>query len=181
MTQARVIAVAASPAHGFSKAVREAVTLIAGWGVQGDAHAGVTVKHRSRLARDPTQTNLRQLHLLHEELLDELRAKGFRVSPGVMGENITTRGVDLLGLPQGALLQLGQTAVVRVTGLRNPCAQLDHYQAGLTAAVLARDAQGRLVRKAGVMAVVVAGGTVKAGDAIRVRLPEPPYRTLEPV
>jgi MOSC domain-containing protein YiiM len=141
----------------------------------------VTVKHRSRVARDPSQPNLRQVHLIHAELHDELRAAGFDVVAGQMGENITTAGVDLLGLPTGTRLRLGDEAVVEVTGLRNPCAQLDGIQPGLMAATLDRDERGRLIRKAGVMGVVLAGGEVRAGDEIRVELPPQPHRPLEPV
>ena len=152
-----------------------------GLGVEGDAHQGATVKHRSRVARDPTQPNLRQVHLIHAELHEELRAAGFTVSAGQMGENVTTRGVDLLGLPAGARLHLGDAAVVEVTGLRNPCAQLDRIQPGLMAATLDRDEHGNLVRKAGIMGVVVAGGEVRPGDPIRVELPPQPHRPLAPV
>lgn len=175
------MAVARSGGHTMSKPVLEVITLVAGLGVEGDAHAGATVKHRSRVARDPSQPNLRQVHLIHEELHDELRVAGFGVAPGVMGENVTTRGVDLLGLPRGTLLHLGAGAVVEVTGLRNPCAQLDGLEAGLMAASLERDADGELVRKAGVMGIVLAGGEVRAGDAIRVELPAEPHERLEPV
>lgn len=178
---ARVVAVARSPGHTLSKAPCEAILLLPGLGVDGDAHRGETVRHRSRVAVDPTQPNLRQVHLLHEELHDELRAAGFPVAPGRMGENVTTRGIDLLGLPAGARLRLGDEAVVEVTGLRNPCAQLDGLAPGLMRATLARDAEGALVRKAGVMAVVVRGGAVRPGDAIHVRLPEGPRRVLAPV
>jgi MOSC domain-containing protein YiiM len=149
--------------------------------VEGDAHLGETVKHRSRVARDPTQPNLRQVHLIHAELHDELRAAGFVVSAGQMGENVTTRGVDLLGLPTGTRLRLGNSAVVEITGLRNPCVQLDDFQSGLMAAVLDRDEQGNLIRKAGVMAIVLAGGEIKPGDTIMVELPPEPHRALEPV
>jgi MOSC domain-containing protein YiiM len=173
-----VTAVSVSPEHAFSKENRACVRLLEGLGMEGDAHLGVTVKHRSRVARDPTQPNLRQVHLIHSELLDELRAAGFDVHPGDLGENVTTRGLDLLGLPVGARLHLGGTAVVEVTGLRNPCSQLDRFQLGLTAAVLARDADGNLVRKAGIMGVVAAGGEVRPGDEIRVVLPPAPHRAL---
>lgn len=177
----RVIAVALSPTHSFSKGLIAEIRLLAGLGVEGDAHMGETVKHRSRVAQDPTQPNLRQVHLVHAELLDELRASGFVVGPGTIGENITTRDIDLLGLPRGALLHLGDEAIVEVTGLRNPCIQLDHYQKGLTAATLDRDADGNLVRKAGVMGIVRAGGVVRPEDRIRVVLPEGPHRALERV
>ena len=176
-----VTAVSSSPAHSFGKPNRESIRLLAGLGVEGDAHSGVTVKHRSRVAADPTQPNLRQVHLIHAELHDELRAAGFEVAAGQMGENITTRGVDLLGLPTGARLHLGGGAVVEVTGLRNPCAQIDRFQTGLLEAVLGRDEAGNLVRKAGVMGIVLAGGEVRPGDSIRVELPPEPFRPLERV
>jgi MOSC domain-containing protein YiiM len=176
-----VTAVSLGASHEFSKPNRERVRLLAGLGVEGDAHQGVTVQHLSRVARDPTQPNLRQVHLIHAELHDELRAGGFTVLPGEMGENVTTRGVDLLALPTGTRLHLGGTAVVEVTGLRNPCAQLDRFQPGLLPAVLGRDEYGGLVRKAGVMAVVLAGGDVRPGDRVRVELPAEPHRALVPV
>ena len=176
-----VVAVGSSADHTFSKSTGAEITLLKGRGVRGDAHCGVTVKHRSRVARDPNQPNLRQVHLIHAELHDELGAAGFTVPAGFMGENVTTRGVDLLGLPTGARLRLGDTAVVEVTGLRNPCAQLDRLQPGLMAATLERDEDGKLVRKAGVMGIVLAGGEVRPGDPIRVELPPEPHRALEPV
>lgn len=176
-----VVAVNRSPSHTMSKPNTGSIRLIAGLGVEGDAHAGETVKHRSRVARDPTQPNLRQVHLIHAELHDELRAAGFDVVPGQMGENVTTRGVDLLGLPTGARLHLGAETVVEVTGLRNPCLQLEELQSGLMAATLDRDADGGLIRKAGVMGVVLAGGEVRPGDTIRVELPDGPHRPLQPV
>jgi MOSC domain-containing protein YiiM len=178
---AMVTTVSRSAGHTFSKAAQPAVRLVAGLGVEGDAHAGVTVKHRSRVARDPSQPNLRQVHLIHGELHDELRAAGFTVGPGDLGENVTTRGLDLLALPTGTRLRLGDAAVVELTGLRNPCVQLDRFQPGLTAAVLDRDAEGELIRKAGVMAVVLTGGEVRPGDGIRVELPEGPHQTLRVV
>jgi MOSC domain-containing protein YiiM len=176
-----VTAVSCSATHSFSKPNQEGVQLLAGLGVEGDAHSGATVKHRSRVARNPSQPNLRQVHLIHAELYDELRAAGFDVAAGQMGENVTTRGVDLLGLPTGARLHLGGEAVVEVTGLREPCAQLDHLQQGLMAATLDRDANGELIRKAGVMAVVLTGGEVRPGDPIRVELPPEPHRRLKTV
>ena len=176
-----VTAVSRSATHTFSKPNAESIRLLAGLGVDGDAHMGETVKHRSRVARDPSQPNLRQVHLLHGELHDELRELGFKVSAGQMGENVTTRGLDLLALPTGARLRLGDAAVVEVTGLRNPCYQLDRFRPGLMAAVLGRDAQGELIRKAGVMGVVLAGGEIKPGDPIRVELPSGQHRSLKPV
>ncbi len=163
------------------KADQDSIRLLTGLGVDGDAHQGITVKHRSRVARDPAQPNLRQVHLIHAELHEELRAAGFTVSAGQMGENITTQGLDLLGLPAGARLCLGGAAVVEVTGLRNPCAQLDRIQPGLMAATLGRDEHGNLLRKAGIMGIVIAGGEVRPGDPIRVELPPQPYRPLAPV
>jgi MOSC domain-containing protein YiiM len=176
-----VVAVSASPAHTMAKAPQPAVRLLAGLGVEGDAHLGTTVKHRSRVRRDPTQPNLRQVHLIHAELHDELRALGFSLTAGQMGENITTRGIDLLGLPTGARLRLGPEAVVMVTGLRNPCTQLDGIRPGLLKAVLDHDEHGGLVRKAGIMAVVLHGGEVRPGDTVRVGLPPSPHQPLTPV
>lgn len=176
-----VIAVSRSGSHTFTKPNQEQITLIEGLGVEGDAHQGETVKHRSRVKRDPTQPNLRQVHLMHSELFDELGEQGFELSSGLMGENITTRGVDLLNLPAGTRLHIGESAVVEITGLRNPCAQLEQIKTGLMAATLDRDDDGNLIRKAGVMSVVIAGGDVRPGDGIQVELPVEPHRTLEPV
>lgn len=181
MVSGTVVAVSRSAAHTFSKPVQERIRLLVGLGVEGDAHMGETVKHRSRAARDPDLPNLRQVHLIHAELHEELRAAGFEVSAGQMGENITTRGIDLLGLPTGARLHIGDTAVVEVTGLRNPCKQLDDLQQGLMAAVLDRDEQGQLIRKAGVMGIVISGGEVKPGDPIVLELPPGPHQPLEVV
>jgi MOSC domain-containing protein YiiM len=165
----------------MSKSNCASIRLVAGLGVDGDAHMGTTIQHRSRVARDPTQPNLRQVHLIHEELHDELRAAGFDVAPGAMGENVTTRGVELLELPARARLEIGPTVVLELTGLRNPCVQLDGIQPGLMAATLARDRGGGLVRKAGVMAIVLEGGDIKPGDAIQVAMPEGPHKRLQAV
>jgi len=178
---ATVTAVSAQRTHTMSKPNRDSIRLLTGLGVEGDAHLGRTVQHRSRVARDPSQPNLRQVHLLHAELLDLLLGRGFDISAGQMGENVTTRGVDLLTLPTGAMLRLGPSAVVEVTGLRNPCRQLDGVQAGLMAAVLDRDADRRVVRLAGVMGVVRADGEVRPGDPIVIELPTLEHRRLEPV
>ncbi|MCX4416398.1 MOSC domain-containing protein [Streptomyces sp. FT05W] len=167
--------------YSFTKPSRDSVTLLAGLGVEGDVHAGVTVKHRSRVAQDPTQPNLRQVHLIHQELFAELRQAGFEVSPGDLGENITTEGIDLLGLPVGTLLHLGDEAVVEVTGLRNPCLQIDTFQAGLLKQVVGRADDGTVVRKAGIMSVVRTGGVVRPGDVIKAVLPVGPHRRLERV
>jgi MOSC domain-containing protein YiiM len=176
-----VTAVSLNPGHHFSKPNVLSIRLLEGLGVDGDAHAGATVKHRSRVRRDPTQPNLRQVHLVHSELFDELRAKGFTVTPGDIGENVTTRGIDLLALPTGTRLRLGEAATVEITGLRNPCVQLDTFQKGLMAATLDKDADGNLIRKAGIMGVVLVGGEVRPGDAITIDLPAGAHRPLQPV
>lgn len=176
-----VIAVSASPTHTMSKETQREIRLVAGRGVEGDAHEGETVKHRSRVARDPTQPNLRQVHLLHCELFEKLEAQGFSLAPGVMGENVTTRGIDLLALPTGTKLYLNDSAVVEVTGLRNPCGQLNGIERGLMDATREPDGQGGVLRLAGIMGVVLAGGRVRPGDAIRAELPPPPHEPLEPV
>jgi MOSC domain-containing protein YiiM len=175
-----VISVACRSTHRISKDVVDSIHLIAGEGVDGDAHRGTTVKHRSRVAKDPSQPNLRQVHLIHAELFEELSAKGFNISPGQMGENITTRGVDLLDLPTGTQLRCGD-AVIELTGLRNPCIQLEQIVPGLMKACLDHDANDNLVRKAGVMGIVRGGGEVKPGDSIRIDLPAIPYTPLIPV
>lgn len=176
-----VEAVHKSDAHTLRKPASPSIRLLAGLGVEGDAHMGTTVQHLVRVRRDPSQPNLRQVHLIHAELHETLREQGFTVHAGEMGENITTRGVDLLGLPTGTRLHLGADAVVEVTGLRNPCHQLDRIQDGLLAAVLDRDEQGELIRKAGIMGIVLVGGEVRASDPIRVALPPEPHKPLEPV
>ncbi|MGE0798003.1 MAG: MOSC domain-containing protein [Lautropia sp.] len=176
-----VCALSADSEHRFSKAGAASLTIIAGLGVAGDAHSGITVKHRSRVARDPSQPNLRQVHLIHRELLDELAGQGFDVQPGQLGENITTAGIDLLALPVDTELRLGSGVVLRVTGLRNPCAQIERFRPGLLAAVLGRAPDGALIRKAGIMTVAVAGGVVRAGDPIVAVPPAGVPRPLAPV
>jgi MOSC domain-containing protein YiiM len=176
-----VTAVSLSSSHSFSKPNQGFIRLLASLGVEGDAHLGTTVKHRSRVAKDPTQPNLRQVHLIHSELFDELAAKGFAVTAGEMGENVTTRGIDLLSLPTGARLRLGESAIIEVTGLRNPCVQIDRFQKGLMKAVLGKDEQGNVIRKSGIMAIVLEGGEIRPGDAIRVELPRQPHRPLDVV
>lgn len=179
--QPRVIAVSRDSAHRFSKPVVDAVTLVEGWGIEGDAHAGTTVQHRSRVARDPSQPNLRQVHLLHAEVFDEVAEAGYHLEPGQMGENVTTRGVDLLGLPTGTVLHLGDQARVRLTGLRNPCQQINDFDPGLLRQVLGRADDGSVERKGGVMSVVEAGGVVRPGDAVRIELPAGERNPLNPV
>ena len=176
-----VVAVCRDGEHRFSKAVTTSITLLTGLGVEGDAHAGVTVQHRSRVAADPTQPNLRQVHLMHEELFDDLARDGFAVKPGELGENVTTRGIDLLALPRHTVLRIGADAVVEITGLRNPCVQIDLFQQGLLKRVVHHDADGHLVRKAGIMGIVLRGGRIEPGDQILVEPPPPPHLPLERV
>lgn len=175
-----VYSVSKSNVHNFSKNICSFIKLIKGQGIEGDAHCGSTIKHRSRVKIDPNQPNLRQVHLIHFELIEELREKGFKVNPATMGENITTKEIDLLSLPRNTKLRIG-SAEIEVTGLRNPCSQLDNYQKGLTAAVLDKDEIGHLIRKAGIMGTVNKSGVVKEGDSIKVELPPEPFQTLERV
>ena len=176
-----VIAVAKDERHNFSKTIVPEIEIITGLGVDGDAHLGERVKHRSRVKVDPTQPNLRQVHLIHSELFDEVGEKGFRVQPADLGENITTKGLDLLGLPRHAVLEIGEQVRLEVTGLRNPCAQIDNFQKGLLSAVLDKGPNGELIRKSGIMTVVLVGGLVRAGDLINVKLPAQPFLPLERV
>jgi MOSC domain-containing protein YiiM len=176
-----VLSVALSADHRFSKQVMPSIQLEEGLGVAGDCHAGVTVKHRSRVAVDPTQPNLRQVHLIHAELFDELATSGHDVKPGDLGENVATTGIDLLSLSKGTRLHLGATAIVELTGLRNPCQQIENFQSGLLSKVLGKAADGSLIRKSGVMAIVIAGGLVSAGDEITIVLPQGPHVPLERV
>jgi MOSC domain-containing protein YiiM len=176
-----VVAVAQDGTHRFSKPIVDEIRVIAGLGVEGDAHAGTTVQHRSRVARNPDTPNLRQVHLIHQELLDDVAGYGFTVAPGEMGENITTRGIELLGLPEATLLYIGSDVVLRVTGLRNPCSQIDDFQPGLLNHMVDKLPDGTIIRKTGVMSVVEVGGTVRAGDSIRVELPAGEQHPLRPV
>jgi MOSC domain-containing protein YiiM len=176
-----VVAVSVDSEHRFSKPNVGVIRVVEGLGVEGDTHSGVTVQHRSRVRRDPTQPNLRQVHLMHLELHDELRTLGYDVKPGELGENVTTRGIDLLGLPRGTLLRIGPEAVLEVTGLRNPCNQINDFTPGLLKHVLFKNSSGGLVRKAGIMSVVLAGGVIRTDDPIAVDLPDGPHVPLEPV
>jgi MOSC domain-containing protein YiiM len=177
----RVVAVSFRRGHHFSKTPQLSIRLLTGLGVEGDGHMGATVKHRYDARRDPTRPNLRQVHLISGELLDELNAKGFGVAPGDLGENVTTDGLDLLALPTGTKLRLGDSAIIELTGLREPCVLMDKFQKGLKAATLDRDADGHVICRAGVMAVVLAKGDVRPGDAITVELPARPHRPLAAV
>ncbi|MEM7757725.1 MAG: MOSC domain-containing protein [Cyanobacteria bacterium P01_A01_bin.40] len=176
-----VIAVCLNTSHVFSKLTQDSIKLLSGMGVAGDAHCGVTVKHRSRIEKNPHQPNLRQVHLIHAELHDELNNAGFDISPGQMGENITTRGIDLLSLPTDTRLYIGNEAVIQVIGLRNPCGQLNSIQAGLKAAVLDKDTEGNIIRKAGIMSIVLTTGEIFVGDTIQIEFPPLPHRALEKV
>ncbi|MCB2049304.1 MAG: MOSC domain-containing protein [Novosphingobium sp.] len=177
----QVVSLSRSDAHGFSKQVATTLDLIEGEGVAGDAHCGTTVKHRSRVAVDPSQPNLRQVHLIAAELLDELNEAGFALSPGDLGENVLTSGLDLVSLPRGTRLRIGERAEIELTGLRNPCNQIEAFRPGLLAKVAYKDETGALVRRAGVMAIVTAGGTISVSDAIVVTLPELPHEPLDRV
>jgi MOSC domain-containing protein YiiM len=176
-----VVSVSLRAGHHFSKTPSLGIRLLAGLGVAGDAHMGATVKHRHDVRKDPTRPNLRQVHLIDAKLFDELRAKDFEVKPGELGENVTTAGIDLLALPTSTRLHLGATAVVEITGLRNPCVLIDRFQKGLMAMMFDKDSSGNLVRKSGIMSIVIADGDVRAGDAIHVEMPAPPHRRLQPV
>ena len=180
MSTATVIAVASDSGHNFSKITKPAITLVAGFGVEGDAHAGVTVKHRSRVAKDPSQPNLRQVHLIHQELLDNLSQQGYEITAGQIGENILTRGISLLDLPTGTRLNIGD-AIIEVTGLRNPCHQLNQIKDGLMQKLVYKNEEGVVIRLCGIMGIVLQGGQVKAGDEIETILPKKPYIALEKV
>ncbi len=176
----KVVAVSSSSKHSFSKENKQSINLVEESGVEGDAHFGSTVKHRSRVAQNPNQPNLRQVHLIHSELFEDLKGR-YTIEPGQMGENITTVGINLLDLPTDTLMYIGTTAIVKITGLRNPCAQIDHFKPGLLKAVLDKDTEGNLIRKAGIMGIVLQSGEVKSGDSIRIKLPSKPYKKLERV
>jgi MOSC domain-containing protein YiiM len=181
MSLPRVVAVQKSARHAFSKERHERIVLLAGLGVEGDAHCGATVQHVYDRKKGPDRVNLRQVHLIQTELLDELSALGFSVRPGELGENISTRGLDVLSLPTGTELRIGPEAVIEVTGLRTPCFQIERFQKGLQAHVGGRSPGGGDVSKTGVMGIVLRGGTVSPGDVIVVNLPTGEHRPLIPV
>jgi hypothetical protein len=176
-----VKAVSKSSSHTFNKYNCEKINLVKGLGIEGDAHSGKTVKHRSRVARDPLQPNLRQVHLIHAELFEELAENGFDVTAGQLGENITTFDIDLLNLPKNTILKIGQNSEIIITGLRNPCIQIDSIQKGLMKAMLYRDEDGNLMRKSGVMGIVLKGGEIKVGDKIEIKMPKDSFQKLEVV
>jgi MOSC domain-containing protein YiiM len=175
---ATVIAVACDSEYQFSKQTQNSIRLLEGLGIEGDAHSGKTVKHRHLVKKNPATPNLRQVHLIHEELFDELRIQGFDLQAGDIGENVLTRGIDLLGLPKGTRLTIGK-AVIEVTGLRNPCYQLDKFKKGLMKACIDNDADGKIVFKSGIMSIVIASGVIKPGDVISIELPDKPHQTLK--
>ena len=181
MSIATVTSVASDSGHNFSKIVQDRITLIKGLGVEGDAHAGVTVQHLSRIAKDPNVPNLRQVHLIHSELFDDLKLKDFTLRPAMMGENITTRGIDLLALPKGSFLSIGSNVVIEITGLRNPCRQLNQIKDGLMNELVLKTCSGTVKRLCGVMGIVKTGGVVKSGDRIQVELPAGDFQALDVV
>lgn len=181
MKNGKVKALSLSNSHTFHKYSCDRIRLLKGLGVEGDAHSGASVKHRSRVAKDPTQPNLRQVHLIHSELFLELQEKGFTVRPGELGENITTQGIELLALPRGTILTIGEKAKIEITGLRNPCQQLNNFQAGLMQAVLDKDKNGNLIRKSGIMGIVLAGGEINLEDEIKIKWPQQPFEKLQRV
>lgn len=176
-----IVSLSRDPEHHFSKKPVPQLTLPAGLGVEGDAHAGVTVRHRSRVRQDPTQPNLRQVHLISAELLEECRELGFAVQPADLGENVLTRGLDVLGLPRGTRLKLGETAVVEVTGLRNPCQQIDDFRPGLLKVMVQKGSDGQPVFRCGIMGIVLTGGEVQVGNQLGVEWPPQPWQKLERV
>jgi len=178
---AYVLGVSRDSAHNFSKPPVTSIRVIEGLGVEGDAHAGRTIQHLGRMRSDPTLPNLRQVHLIHAELHDELRALGYDVNPGELGENVTTRGLDLLGLPQHTRLHIGPDAILEVTGLRSPCQQINTYTPGLLKEVIQTHEDGSIIRKTGIMTVVVTTGGIHPGDPIAVHLPDGPHLPLEVV
>ncbi|TGV04369.1 MOSC domain-containing protein [Flavivirga rizhaonensis] len=181
MEKGIVLSLSKSDTHTFKKVNQRSINLIKGLGVEGDAHMGKTVKHRSRVAKDPSQPNLRQVHLIHSELHDELESLGFKIKAGEMGENITTKGIDLLSLPKDTILNIGKTARIKITGLRNPCNQLNLFKKGLMNAVLDKDENGALIRKAGIMGIVLENGIIEIGDTIQVIMPDMPHTKLDRV
>jgi hypothetical protein len=177
----KVVAVSSDDKHRFSKPVRPSIRLLEGFGIEGDAHAGRFVKHRWLARRNRQMENLRQVHLMHEELFEQLREEGFKVGPGDLGENITTRGIELLSLPLGCLIHVGETAVLQATGVRVPCSYIDRFQKGLKRLMISKTPKGTPVCKSGIMAIVRAGGTVAAGDPVRIVLPSEPWALLPPL
>ncbi|RWZ51491.1 MOSC domain-containing protein [Labedella phragmitis] len=176
-----VVSVSLDRGHHFSKPTVPEIVLLEGLGVEGDAHAGTTVQHLSRKRWHKDEPNLRQVHLIHSELFAELADEGFSVGPGQLGENVTTTGVELLDLPRGTVLRLGGDASVEITGLRNPCVQIDRFQDGLMKSCIRVDDDGTVERRTGVMAVVRSSGVIRPGDGITVVLPPEPHEPLSTV
>lgn len=176
---ATVISVSRSSGHSFRKACEESINLIEGFGVEGDVHAGKKIKHTFLAKEDPDRKNIRQIHLIAAELFTELKGKGFNVDPGQLGENITTEGIDLLSLPTGTLLHIGNGAVIELTALRQPCIQIDEFQQGLLKEVVYKDSGGNIIRKVGVMGVILVSGAVSPNDEIIVETPDKPHHKLD--
>ena len=145
--------------------------------MEGDAHAGPFVRHRHLARRHPKMPNLRQVHLIPSELFQALRADGYELRPGDLGENILTAGLDLEALPLGTILKLGAEAAIELTGLRTPCVLIDRFKPGLKRRMLVEE-YGRPRFRCGVMAVVRSSGRISTGDAIAVRLPSEPLKSL---
>lgn len=181
MNRAMVESVHRSESHDFTKATVEEVVLVAGVGIEGDAHAGATVQHVSRKKKDADRPNLRQVHLVSAELHEELVADGFDLDHGGFGENLVTRGIALGDLPVGTTLALGDDAIIVLTGLRDPCAQIDRHREGLRAAVAFDPGEGPKLFRDGAMAMVVRGGVVRTGDPIGVALPPEPHHPMRKV
>jgi MOSC domain-containing protein YiiM len=183
--EASVVAVHRAPEYQFSKDTTDSITLLAGLGVEGDAHLGATVQHRSRVASDPNQPNLRQVHLVMSELLDEVRTAGTSIDNGQLGENITTSGIDLIGLPVGSVLRIGPDALVALTGLRNPCKQIRDVGEGVLKMMFVDGEEygrpGEQVGRTGVMGVVLTGGEVRSNDTIKIRYPAGPHTPMQKV
>ena len=156
---AAVVGLSIDDGHHFSKRAVERVTMVAGVGIEGDVHAGPLVQHRSRVRVDPNQPNLRQVHLIDDAVFAVAASAGFEIDHGDLGENVTVSGLDVHGLAVGTMLRLGESAFVAVTGLRNPCGQINGLRPGLLD-VLRRADGGDIVRRAGIMGVVVRGGEV---------------------
>ena len=176
-----VVAVSLNPKHTFSKLPQLSIHLLAGLGVEGDAHCGSTVRHRYLVRRNPAAPNRTQVHLLEAEFLEALAtdAPNFPAfHPGDFGENILTRSIRLISLPLGTRLHLGPTAIVELTGLRSPCKQMNTLRPGLMKASFV---PGTRRHRAGVMAVVLEAGTLSAADTIHVELPPEPHIALRPV
>ncbi|SRR6266446_5986019 len=165
----RVIAVCCNPEPDLPKPVVDAVHLIENWGVEGDYHAGSLVRHRYLAKKDPTRPNMRQVLLMDAAVFAELAQNDIHIGPGMMGENITIEGMAMMQLAVGTRLAIG-SAIVEVTERRSPCYQLNGIDPRLLKAV-ARKQDGQAIFKAGIMAQILQGGWVRAGDLVKVLSP----------